>query len=128
MAPAGPSPGIPNLFGRRLRAMRKMRNLTQEELGERAHVSGKFVGLIERGQGNPSLDVLGRLAEGLRVDLWQMLQLEESRPEGNPRNAARAFAAAEKVEQYLAGRPASDVERALRILEAALDAQAAKAK
>src|SRR2546421_5357016 len=108
------------LFGRRMRALRSLRNLTQEELGERAGVSGKFVGQIERGAGNPSLKTIARLAQAVGVELPELLRFEEARPEGMPGNAARAFSAAERVSGYLARRPAAEVERALRILEAAL--------
>src|SRR4051812_8949484 len=108
------------LFGRRLRALRKLRLFTQEKLGERAGVSGKLVGQIERGDGNPTLDVIAGLAVGLDVEPAALLQFEEERP-GAVGAAAGAFAAAEKVARYLARRPAGDVERALRILEAALD-------
>jgi transcriptional regulator with XRE-family HTH domain len=111
---------VSTLFGRRLRALRTHRKLTQEQLGERAGVSGKFIGLVERGEGNPSLHVLVRLGNALGVELPELMRLEESRPEGTTRNAARAFAAAEQVSEYLAKRPAAEVERALRILEAAL--------
>jgi len=110
------------LFGRRLRALRKLRMLTQEKLGEDAGVSGKLVGQIERGKGNPTLDVIVGLASGLDVAPAELLQFEEERPTGAPSTAARAFAAAERVARYVKDRPASEVERALRILEAALDA------
>jgi len=109
------------LFGRRLRALRKLRMMTQERLGERAGVSGKLVGQIERGAGNPTLDVLVGLAAGLDVEPAALLQFEEERPAGAIAAAAGAFAAAEQVSRYLARRPAGEVERALRILEAALD-------
>jgi transcriptional regulator with XRE-family HTH domain len=108
------------LFGRRLRGLRTLRRLTQEELGEKAGVSGKFIGQIERGSGNPSLKNLARLGQALGVELSDLLRLEELRPEGAARNATRALAAAEKISVYLARRPAVEVERALRILEAAL--------
>jgi transcriptional regulator with XRE-family HTH domain len=115
---------VANLFGRRLRALRTLRELTQEELGERANVSGKFIGQVERGSGNPSLHVLVRLANALSVEIWELLRLEETRPEGHVKNAIRAFSAAETVSEYLATRPPAEVERALRILEAALGVEA----
>jgi transcriptional regulator with XRE-family HTH domain len=102
--------------------LRVLRKLTQEELGEQAGVSGKFVGQIERGSGNPSLKNLHRLAQALAVELPDLLRFEELRPEGAARNATRAFAAAERVSSYLARRPATEIERAYRILEAALGA------
>lgn len=104
-----------------MRALRKLRMFTQEKLGERAGVSGKLVGQIERGDGNPTLDVITGLAEGLEVEPGDLLQFEEERPSGSATAPAGAFAAAEQVSRYLARRPASEVERALRILEAALD-------
>ncbi len=109
------------LFGRRLRALRKLRMFTQEKLGERAGVSGKLVGQIERGDGNPTLDVIVGLAAGLEVEAVDLLQFEEERPQGAATSAAGGFAAAEQVSRYLARRPAGEVERALRILEAALE-------
>jgi transcriptional regulator with XRE-family HTH domain len=117
--PPGRRAQIRLLFGRRLRALRKLRLMTQEKLGERAGVSGKLVGQIERGDGNPTLDVVAGLAAGLDVEPAALLQFEEERP-GAVAGAAGAFAAAEKVSRYLARRPAADIERALRVLEAAL--------
>jgi transcriptional regulator with XRE-family HTH domain len=111
---------VSTLFGRRLRALRTLRGLSQEALGERAGVSGKFVGQVERGIGNPSLQTIARLAQAVNVELWELVRFEESRGDGSPRNAARGLAAAERVASYLARRPAAEVERALRILEAAL--------
>lgn len=115
------------LFGRRLRGLRTLRGLTQEQLGEKAGVSGKFIGQIERGAGNPSLKNLSRLGQALGIELTDLLRFEELRPDGAPRNASRAFAAAERISVYLARRPAAEIERALRILEAALGTDSAEA-
>jgi transcriptional regulator with XRE-family HTH domain len=119
--PRGRRANVRVLFGRRLRALRKLRMYTQEKLGERAGVSGKLVGQIERGDGNPTLDVIAGLAAGLEIEPGDLLQFEEDRPQGSAAAAAGAFAAAEQVSRYLARRPAGEVERALRILEAALE-------
>lgn len=108
------------LFGRRVRALRRLRGFTQEELGERSDVSGKLVGQIERGDGNPTLEVIAGLAAALSVEPAALLQFEEDRPAGAVERAAGALAAREQVARYLARRPADDVEKALRILEAAL--------
>lgn len=62
------NPGDPRkAFGRQLRQIRKLRNLTQEKLGEKAGISYKYIGEIERGEVNPSLDVLIRLIKVLEV-------------------------------------------------------------
>jgi transcriptional regulator with XRE-family HTH domain len=117
--PRGRRANVRVLFGRRLRLLRKLRMLTQEELGERAGVTGKLVGQIERGDGNPTLEVMAGLAAALEIELPSLLVLDEQRPPGSA-SATRAFAAAEKVSQYFVDRPASEIDRALRILEAAI--------
>ncbi|MGZ4106610.1 MAG: helix-turn-helix domain-containing protein [Tumebacillaceae bacterium] len=45
-------------IGKRLRAYRKLKNLTQQELADKLHVSIAIVGAIERGTRNPSQDLL----------------------------------------------------------------------
>ena len=124
--PRGRRANVRVLFGRRLRALRKLRMFTQEKLGERAGVSGKLVGQIERGDGNPTLDVIAGLAAGLDVDAHQLLDFEEERPQGSATGAADGFAAAEQIQRSLEGRPADEVERALRIIEAAFGGPAGR--
>ena len=94
---------------------------TQEKLGERAGVSGKLVGQIERGDGNPTLDVIAGLAAGLDVDPGDLLQFEEDRPSGAPAGAAGGVRGRRAGVALPRAAPAGEVERALRILEAALD-------
>jgi transcriptional regulator with XRE-family HTH domain len=107
------------LLGRRVRTLRKLRGLTQEELGERAQLTGKFLGQIERGDANPSLELLARLARALQIELWELLVIEPAAARtGTP--SGRALMASEKVAEYLSGRSDDDLDRALRILDAAL--------
>lgn len=118
--PSGRRAGIPLLFGRRVRALRKLRKLTQEQLGELANVTGKLVGQIERGAGNPTLEVIAGLAKALSVELPMLMQFEEDQPTGSGEHAAGKVAASERVMRFLADHPATEIELALRILEAAL--------
>ncbi len=60
-----PSPSATALFGRRVRALRGLRRLTQDALGDRAGVSSKLVGQIERGKGTPTLEVILAPGRGL---------------------------------------------------------------
>lgn len=55
--------------GRAIRRYRRARGFSQERLAELAASSGKHVGAIERGQANVGLDMLGRLAAALSVDI-----------------------------------------------------------
>lgn len=55
------------LFGRRLRELRKARGLTQEALAESADLSGNYVSDLELGLKVPSLTILVRLSQALDV-------------------------------------------------------------
>lgn len=60
-------------IGGRLRGLRLAQNLTQEAVAERAGVSYKFLGEVERGTANPSLLTIDSICRALGVeidDLW----------------------------------------------------------
>lgn len=56
-----------NKFGDRLRVLRKMKDLKQEDVGELIGVSGSAVGSYERNTREPSLEMVGKLAESFNV-------------------------------------------------------------
>lgn len=56
-------------IGEIIRNRRKELNITQPHLAELAKVSTNTIYKIERGQGNPSLEVLGKLAEVLGMEI-----------------------------------------------------------
>lgn len=62
--------------GKRIRHLRKLSRYTQEELGERAGLSYKFIGEIERGEVNPSLDSLSSIARALKVGVREIFPEE----------------------------------------------------
>ena len=55
-------------FGRRLRRLRRDRDLSQEALGALADLDQNYIGGIERGHPNPSLVNICRLAGALGVE------------------------------------------------------------
>jgi transcriptional regulator with XRE-family HTH domain len=63
-----PGRAIRTRVGRAIRRIRLLRRLSQERLAELAGSSGKYLGQIERGQVNVSLDVLDRIATALAID------------------------------------------------------------
>lgn len=65
-------------IGRRLRRIRKMRDLTQKELANKivGRVDYTYIGKIERGEQLPSLKVLGKLSDALTVPLAFFFQEE----------------------------------------------------
>lgn len=65
-------------LGTRLREWRRARRLTQEQLAERAGLSYKFIGEIERGRGNPTVDTLFRLSQALDLDVVDLFGSADS--------------------------------------------------
>jgi len=63
--------------GENIRSLRKSRGLSQEDLGEKADLSYKFVGEIERGTVNPSLDSLARIANALNVEVAKLFLYDD---------------------------------------------------
>lgn len=55
-------------FGRRVRATRRDNRVSQEKLGELAGLHRTYVGHLERGEVNPSLYNIIRIADALGVD------------------------------------------------------------
>ena len=56
-------------LGQTIKSRRKELNITQPHLAELAKVSTNTLYKLERGQGNPSLAVLNKLAEVLGMEL-----------------------------------------------------------
>ena len=84
--------------GARLKQLRQARRLTQEQLAERAGLSYKFIGELERGRGNPTLTTLGALAEALGVGLIDLLPVETERPRLSARQATQVREALASLE------------------------------
>ena len=61
------NPRLKVAFGRVIERLRRERGLSQEKLALAAELNRTFVWRIERGEQNPSLDSLFRLAEALGV-------------------------------------------------------------
>lgn len=79
-------------LGRRIKELRIRRELTQQQLGERASLAPKYVSELERGLRNPSLTTLHRLCTaGLGASMAVLLfGLEEAGPSSDsPRRQPR---------------------------------------
>lgn len=61
------------IVGQNIRAHRKRARLSQEALAEKAELSYKYLGEVERGCVNISLDSLMRIAAALKVRIRDFL-------------------------------------------------------
>lgn len=59
-------------FGEKVREMRKKLGLSQEELGFKAGIHRTYIGAVERGEQNVSLDNIGKLAKTLKIKLSEL--------------------------------------------------------
>jgi transcriptional regulator with XRE-family HTH domain len=66
------------VVGRNVKRLRTAKKLTQEALAHAAEIDTRYVGGIERGQENPSVAVLGRLADALGVHPAELFSAQES--------------------------------------------------
>lgn len=57
------------VFAENLRELRRERGLSQEELAERSDLHRTYVGSVERGERNVSIDNMERLANALGIAL-----------------------------------------------------------
>ena len=99
---------LPSRFGTHVRSLRAARGYTQEQLAERAQLSVDAVRRIERGAFSPSLETVGKLAQGLEVSLKTLFHGFE---------LERRDQVAE-ICDFLAGLPGRDVRLVWRVLRA----------
>ncbi len=64
------------LIGKRIKALREERGMSQEELSEKASISVKYLSAIERGKANPTLDIFSGLANVLKINLPNLFDYE----------------------------------------------------
>ena len=63
-------------FAKKIKSLRKSKNLTQVELAQLCGVSVSFISNIERGVNTPSFGVLESLAKALKVQVKDLFDFE----------------------------------------------------
>jgi transcriptional regulator with XRE-family HTH domain len=62
------------VVARNLRRLRRERRLSQEELADRAGLNRNYVGMVEREENAPTVDVLEQLATALSVEVIDLFR------------------------------------------------------
>ena len=93
-------------IGDRLRTLRKHNGLSQQALAEKAGISYKYLGEIERGQVNLSLEIFMKIAEALNTPAGDILDAEKQESEEMV-----------KAKAILAELPEEELGLAVRILK-----------
>ena len=61
-------------FGSRIQELRKKNKLTQSGLAEKIGLSTNFIGMVERGERNTSVDKIFKLAKAFNISLAQFFE------------------------------------------------------
>lgn len=61
-------------FAKRLKTLRLEKALSQEELASLCGIDRTYIGRLERLERNPSLEILQKIADGLGIELTELLK------------------------------------------------------
>ncbi len=61
-------------FGNRLKELRIQKSLTQEQFAELIGLHKNYIGMVERGERNPSLKNIEIFAKGLEISLSELMK------------------------------------------------------
>jgi transcriptional regulator with XRE-family HTH domain len=79
-------------IGHNLRRHRETLGLSQEQFAELLGVHRTYMGAVERGERNMTLQTVERLAEQLHLDALSLMEAPLARPVHTPRRAGRRSA------------------------------------
>lgn len=60
-------------FGDKLQKVRKSQSISQEELAAKLSMHRTYIGMVERGERNPTIRTLYKLAKALKVEASDLL-------------------------------------------------------
>jgi transcriptional regulator with XRE-family HTH domain len=65
-------------FGKRIKELRRAQGLTQEVLAKKLGLDRSYMGFLERGERNPSLEVIIKIAKALGEEPDELLRQSKS--------------------------------------------------
>jgi len=98
-------------IGLGIRELRKAQGLTQEQLAEKADISYKYLGQIERGEINPGIINLFKIASGLALPIKEIVSIDME-------SASEESLLQKEILGLLAGKMPDDLKKALKVLRA----------
>jgi XRE family transcriptional regulator, regulator of sulfur utilization len=108
-----------NKLGERIRFLRKEKNLSQERLGELSDIHTNYIGAIERGEKNVTVESLFKVARGLGVSMDELFRHLEPMDKEDEIN---------KIIDLLSNRPSEDKAMVLKLISNILDWETNKYK
>lgn len=71
-------------FGIRVRTLRQEQGLSQEELADKVGLHYTYIGSVERGEANPTLKNIEKIAHALRVGLPELFSFHTAKESSEP--------------------------------------------
>ncbi len=99
---------LAKLIGQRLRNYRTQQNLSQEKLAEMSGCHPTYIGQLERGEKNATIESIEKIASALKIPLSQLFEKIDC---NDPKETA-----ASKCYELIASKPISDQEQIFKIL------------
>ncbi len=65
---------LPKIIGQRLRNYRVQQKISQEKLAERAGCHPTYIGQIERGEKNATIESIAKIAAALKISLSELFE------------------------------------------------------
>ncbi|MEJ9151578.1 MULTISPECIES: helix-turn-helix transcriptional regulator [Bacillus] len=65
---------LPRIIGERIRTFRKEKGLSQEELADIANLHATYIGQLERGEKNATLESIEKVARALEISLEDLFR------------------------------------------------------
>ena len=62
------------LFGKRVKELRTQKKLTQEQFAQKTGLHKNYIGMVERGERNPSLINIQLIADGLEIIISDLMK------------------------------------------------------
>lgn len=114
---------INKIIGERIKALRLREDLTQEELAEKTNLHPSYVGILERGERNPSIKSLAKIAAVFSVDTHYFLDTGRRIRLPNPVSAHYL-----EISRMLENKSEDDITFALSLLKQILDKLESRSK
>lgn len=105
---------IGRLVGENIRALRRAKGLSQEQLALRADINASYMGQVERGDKNPTIDVLSRIAAALHTPLETIVNIHS---ENSPEESEEAARYADKIASQLSGLSVKEQEAVYKFVK-----------
>lgn len=61
-------------LGLTIRELRTKQNISQEKLAELVGVHRTYIGMIERGEKNITINTIEKIAKGLNIKVWKIFE------------------------------------------------------